>query len=117
MAYNRGYQQPSPWTSGAPPGQVMSGLMTAYPQPGPQNFTPGPATGYNLGAASGINWNMPNNVANGQLRMGQQAGWGQQQGVIGGNQRQNQRVSLHHSQFIYPPFVLLIIILSTIDTK
>lgn len=97
MAFNRGFGQPSPWSSGAPPGQVMSGLMTAgaggYAQ-GHQGF--GNPAYQQLGAASGINWNMPNNVGNGQLRMGQQqqTGWGQQ-GIIqsGGNQRINQRVS------------------------
>lgn len=88
MAFNRAYQQPNPWASGAPPNQVMSGLMTGYQQPtGPQNhFAPNP-TGYNLAAAGngGISWNMPGNIPNGQLRMGQQSGWNQN--VIAGNQQ------------------------------
>lgn len=95
MALNRGYGQPSPWQSGAPPGQgqVMSGLMTAtgYPQQqafGPQSFAPNPAGYLNQ---SGINWNMGANVPNGQLRMGQQQGWQQQGLIAGGNQRTNQR--------------------------
>lgn len=74
----------------------MSGLMTSgYQQAtGPQNFAPNPQ--YNL-AGSGISWNMqPNNVPNGQLRMGHQAGpaAGWQQQVVPGNPNQrNQRVS------------------------
>ena len=97
MAFNRGYQ-PNPWTSGAPPGQVMSGLMaTGYQQPtGPQasHFAPNP-TGYNLAANNGINWNVPSNIPNGQLRMGQQqTGWNQP--IINtGNQRMNQRVGFY----------------------
>lgn len=91
MAFQRGYQ-PNPWTSGAPPGQVMSGLMaSSYQQPtGPQqHFAPNPAA-YNLAAGNGIQWNMPNAQ---QLKMGQQTGW-QQQPFVSGNQRGNQRVNI-----------------------
>lgn len=104
MAFQRGYQ-PNPWTSGAPPGQVMSGLMTSgYQQAaGPQNFAPNPQ--YNL-AGSGISWNMqPGNVPNGQLRMGQQANWPQQ--VVPGNQRQRVGVATHFADPFEPYIIRL----------
>jgi len=99
MSYNRGYQtsmgQPNPWASGAPPNQVMSGLMTPGYQPaGPQNhFAPNPNYGLAAGNA-GINWNTPqgqvppNNMH--MLKMGQPQAWNQ--GVVVGNPRMgNQR--------------------------
>jgi len=85
MAFNRYQTGPSPWTSGAPPGQVMPGLMAGYQTT--QNFAN--PTGYNLPNNGGISWSMPNQIPNNQMRMGQQTGGWNQGTMTGGHQRSN----------------------------